>query len=103
LENISKIIEIVLSCVRDLADESDHKELMNANEETQLYGAEGELDSLQLVLLISNVEERISSEFGRNITLADEKAMSRKNSPFRSVRTLSDYVNELLKEGLGIG
>ena len=39
----------------------------------------------------------IEDEFKVSLTLADEKAMSYSRSPFRTVQTLRDYVNDLLK------
>ncbi|MGE0255528.1 MAG: hypothetical protein AB7N54_09755 [Alphaproteobacteria bacterium] len=59
--------------------------------ETQLFGDGGRLDSLGLVTLIVGVELRLGEAFGCPITLADERAMSMRNSPFRSVGTLADY------------
>jgi hypothetical protein len=50
-------------------------------------------------LLISIIEEKIFDNFGTTITLADEKAMSQHNSPFRSIKTLADYINKLLADG----
>jgi len=48
--------------------------------------------------LITDLEERISDEFDKDITLADEKAMSQRNSPFRSVESLTNYISKLLEE-----
>ena len=55
---------------------------------------------IALVSLIVAVEQNIEDEFGISITLADERAMSQENSPFRSVRSLADYVETILKEKL---
>ena len=65
-----------------------------------IYGDNSQLDSLALVSLIVAVEQNIEDEFGISITLADERAMSQENSPFRSVRSLADYVEAILKEKL---
>ena len=65
-----------------------------------IYGDSSQLDSLALVSLIVAVEQNIEDEFGISITLADERAMSQENSPFRSVRSLADYVETILKEKL---
>lgn len=64
-----------------------------------LYGPGSPLDSLGLVNLLADVEMQISSETGRDIVLASERAMSRRSSPFRDVDALADYVMELLAEG----
>lgn len=59
---------------------------------------EGNLDSLALVSFIADLEEIISKKFDLNIILADEKAMSAKNSPFKDVSTLSLYIKNLIEQ-----
>lgn len=56
------------------------------------------LDSLSLVSFITDIESLISDEFDKNIILADEKAMSQRVSPFRTVETLTVYIKKLLTE-----
>lgn len=65
---------------------------------TVLFGERGRLDSLGLVSLILEVEGQIEADFETPVSLADERAMSRRSSPFRSVATLADYIVELLDE-----
>ena len=78
--------------MEELNDELQADELRHVNEDTVLHGAEGALDSLSLVSLIVQVESLVASELGRTVVLADEKAMSLRNSPYRSVGTLTDFV-----------
>ncbi len=47
-----------------------------------LYGKGGKLESIDVVGLIIEVEEKIKEEFGIAITIADERAVSEQNSPF---------------------
>ena len=63
---------------------------------TPLVGPGAALDSLALVTLIVTVEARVADELGRSVTLANEAAMSRAESPFRTLGTLAAYVDELL-------
>ncbi len=63
-----------------------------------IFGAAGALDSLALVNFLSDLEYRLAEEFGREVVLASEQAMSRARSPFRDVETLAAYVAELLAE-----
>jgi acyl carrier protein len=44
------------------------------------------------------IEQNIEDEFDVSITIADEKAMSQKRSPFRTIGTLADYIDMLLRE-----
>ncbi len=63
---------------------------------TVLFGEGGRLDSLGLVSLILDVEGRIQADFDAAVSLADDRAMSRRSSPFRNVATLAEYIVELL-------
>ena len=65
--------------------------------DSRLFG-DGGLDSMGLVRFIVMVEEKIEDETDRQITLASDKAMSRKSSPFATLQTLADYIAECLAE-----
>lgn len=94
----TKIENIIISTLKDVNEELDLKELERPTKETKLFGGDGVLDSLSLVLFITDLEEKISSEFEKEVVLADEKAMSQRTSPFRSVESLKGYIESLLKE-----
>lgn len=93
-----EIQKIIIEALKNLADELENPQLQNPDAKTQIYGAEGNLDSLALVSFITDVEEMVDSKFNTNITLADEKAMSSRNSPFKDVNTLTQYIQKLLEE-----
>ena len=69
--------------------------------ETPLIGPAAALDSMGLVTLIVTIEARVADALGRSVTLASEDAMSRTRSPFRTLGTLADYLDELLRAGAG--
>lgn len=93
-----EIAKIIIETLQDLNDELHNKTLENPSFETKLFGADGALDSLSLVLFVTDLEEKISDEFNKQIILADEKAMSQRTSPFRNVESLVNYIENLLKE-----
>ena len=64
----------------------------------RIFGPGGPLDSLGLVNFLADLEWRLAGEFGRELVLASERAMSRSRSPFRDVVSLTAYVEELLSE-----
>jgi len=66
--------------------------------DTPLMGKGAVIDSLALVNLIVSVEQAVADAFGREITIASERAMSRKTSPFRTTGSLVEFVVELLSE-----
>jgi acyl carrier protein len=66
--------------------------------ETRLLGSQSVVDSMHLVNLIIAIEREIEDTFGVALTLADERALSMKASPFRSVQSLADYIGLLTRE-----
>lgn len=91
-----KIIAVVLRVVKEIGKENNDKTLLKATSETPLYGYKSNLDSLMLVRLITDIEESISEEFGKEIVIADERAMSLKHSPFLTVGSLADYISLII-------
>jgi acyl carrier protein len=64
--------------------------------ETRLLGSQSALDSMHLVSLIITIEREVEDAFGVGLTLVDERALSMKESPFRSIRSLADYIGILI-------
>lgn len=92
-----KIEQIIIKTLLELNEELENESLENPNFKTKLYGTSAGMDSLALVSFITDLEEKISDEFNKEIVLADEKAMSLKTSPFRNVGTLTLYIKTLLE------
>jgi acyl carrier protein len=65
--------------------------------EAVLLGSDALIDSLGLVNIIIEIEQVLLDEHDISVTLVDEKAMSQRNSPFRTVDTLSAYTTELVQ------
>ena len=76
--------------------EEELGEKIELSMDSKLFGGGGPLDSMALVNLVVDLEELIEDDYGKTITLADEKAMSRRTSPFSRVKNLIDYINEQL-------
>lgn len=67
-------------------------------DDTRLIGRKGVLDSMGLVTLIVDVEQRLEEEHDVVVVIADERAMSQKHSPFRSVGSLAHYICQLVEK-----
>jgi hypothetical protein len=66
--------------------------------ETRLLGSQSVLDSMQLVSLIITIERELEDTFGVAPTLANERALSMNESPFRSIQSLADYIGVLITD-----
>jgi acyl carrier protein len=86
------MVSIVLGAIdEEIASGLDQGEPVVSTEDTRLLGAGPWIDSLGLVSVIVQVEERLAGDYGISVPLVDWKAMSQENSPFRSVGALATY------------
>lgn len=92
------IFQAIYRAVDYLNAELPPEHQLEKTPETRLFGSQSVLDSLRLVTLIVAIERELQDTFDASLTLADERALSMKNSPFRSILSLADYIQELLKE-----
>lgn len=86
-----------LEAIRETLPQS--RSLPSNPEAPLLESAGGALDSLGVVNLMVEVEGRIQSSLGHSISLVPALAELPETSPFRSVGTLSAYVENLLPGG----
>lgn len=93
-----KVLQSIYGVVDEMNMELPEEQFMEKSEDFVLFGKSGKLDSLGLVTFIVAVEQKFQEDLGVTITLADERAMSQKRSPFATIGTLADYTFSLLKE-----
>ena len=86
-----KTLNIVISSVKFLNEYLESEYLKEPTEKTLLYGS-GIISSLNLVMLLSDIEKTIKKEMGKSIVIADDKAMSSINSPFKDVKSLANFI-----------
>tara|TARA_B100001989_G_C24341077_1_gene365049 strand:+ start:127 stop:414 length:288 start_codon:yes stop_codon:yes gene_type:complete len=92
---VNELTEII----KDAMKESDPKNFKGKlPTDTPIFGSKGVFDSLGLVTLLINIEQKIESKFNTTITIADEKAMSQSKSPFRSIDSLVQYLSTVLDD-----
>ena len=103
MSNYDTILEAVYRAVDELNKQLPKGVQVEKSLDSPLYGKGGRLESIDVVTLIMEVEDQIRNEFDTAITIADDRAMSQQNSPFLTIRTLTDYVTQLLTENEGHG
>ena len=93
-----RISKAVYAAVDDLNQQLPKGVQIDKSLDAPLYGTSGKLESLDFVTLIMEVEEKVNAEFGTDITIADDNLLSREKSPFSSLRTLIEYLHEVLSK-----
>ncbi len=92
-----EIVQIICESLSELNEELEYDSLRNINEETVIYGGDEGIDSLSLVRLVTDVEMQINDKYDASVVLASEKAMSMRNSPYRTVASLAEFADSELK------
>tara|TARA_Y100000996_G_scaffold322159_1_gene258214 strand:- start:153 stop:464 length:312 start_codon:yes stop_codon:yes gene_type:complete len=97
-KDIKKITDTIYSAIDIVNEEYLTDQKLKKSKTTKLMGEDAILDSLGLVTLIVEVENKIEENFSETVVLADDRAMSRKNSPFKNVQSLATYISETLEQ-----
>ena len=99
MEEHKAVIQLIYEVIDELNLDLPKEKQLEKSVHTPLFGKSSPLDSLGLVHLIVTIETKIEEELGASITIADERAISQPESPFRTVETLADYICLLLGAG----
>ena len=92
MEIEARVREVVYAAIDELNLQLNPERRLSRSPATALFGEEGALDSLGLVNLIAEVEERVEEAFGQVVNLADGELMSGADDPFRDVAALVEHV-----------
>ena len=95
------LTELVVGALRDVIEAGEDERPLQSPEpaeDTRLIGDGAILTSMQLVSLLVEIEQRVEEACGVAVTIADERALSMKHSPFRSVGSLVEYLQVLIAE-----
>lgn len=90
--DLANLTDCVAEALRGILSQQGKPAPSSIDADTVLFGPSGLLDSMGLVTLIVEVEQALADRFGLTVTLADDRAMSQRNSPFRSVGALASYI-----------
>ncbi len=99
----SVIVALVIAQLQEVLALKESPAAHSVNASTVLIGDQAVFDSLDLVTLIVDLEQRVADQYEIAVTLADDRAMSQKHSPFRTPQSLGDYIHMLLEEGQNDG
>lgn len=90
------IVALIVGALEEISVAQEVQVPADVSTATALFGRDGILDSLALVALVIAVEQAIEDQFGVSVSLADEKALSQKNSPYRTIGSLAEYAGSLI-------
>jgi acyl carrier protein len=96
-------ITLVVDALQEVLQRNAIEVTNSLGADTRLFGRDGLLDSMGLVTLVVAVEQAVEEEYGISVSLADDRALSQRNSPYRTVGALAEYAAGLLDGTLARG
>jgi len=90
--NIDIIQEIVIDNLKIILEENSYDQNIELKPETEIFGETAIIDSLGLVDLIVALEEHLMDEYDQDIIVVDESSIIDTDSPFKSIRSLSNLI-----------
>jgi acyl carrier protein len=93
----AQVQAVVLQAMRATNQARDAASQLAVSADAPIFGPDSSLDSLGLVGLLLDIEEGLQA-IGCDVVLSDERAVSQKRSPFRSVQSLVAYVSTFARE-----
>jgi acyl carrier protein len=92
------VLQIIYDSIDELNLDRLENEKIQKEEDTSIFGSNSILDSMGLVNLITIIEEKLEEKTGKFVSIVDERAMSMESSPFRTIKTLNNFITNLLNE-----
>ncbi|MBK9751000.1 MAG: acyl carrier protein [Chloroflexi bacterium] len=97
IDQTARILNAIYAAIDELNQQLPADKRLSKTPDTVLYAKSGVLDSLGFVNLILAVEESIEDEFGLAVNIADKVATASEANPFRTVATLTEYIEPLIE------
>ncbi len=92
-------LNIVVSALREAVDQNGG-DAASITDDTVIVGPGAVIDSIGVVSLIVDIEQRLEMDHQVSVTLANDRAMSQRNSPFRTPLVLADHILTTESEGV---
>lgn len=93
------VSNLVQESLKGLNQEKEEGNKIPVANDTVILGSGTLLDSLDFIVIITDIEERLFASTGQSIQLVVDLDSPEESNPFRNVDTLSEHITEMLKPG----
>lgn len=93
-----EINQVVVNTFKQVISDNEKSMEGNPDQTTPIMGVDSPFDSVDLVTFIVALEQTLEDDWNVSVILADDRAMSQEISPFKTIGTISDYIEKLVNE-----
>ena len=83
--------DLLIEAIKEINEDIKIKELKNIQDNTPIFEL---LDSMAVLDLVLEIEDRLQQKYSRYIQIADDKTMDALHSPFKTFKTLLSYIED---------
>ena len=92
-DNNKLYLDLIFEAIKEVNKQQPPEYQLILNKDEFLISDKSCIDSLGLITLLINIEEKISNKFKINLNLLDEKLISEESTPFETLSSLASWLN----------
>lgn len=92
--------KLLKESINELNLQLEEDERVAFAEDLRLIGSSSQIDSMAFVSLVAIIEDLAPEIIGTEISLLNDKAFSSTRSPFTTIATLGEYIDEEQREAV---
>ena len=86
------IIDIIFSSIREVNEQQPNENRLKLDKKEFLVSDKSNIDSLGLITLLVNIEDKINKSYNLKLNLLEEKFISDKETPFETIDELAEWL-----------
>ena len=94
----NEISDLVIACFKQVLSNNNKSYNDIIDSTTPIMGSDSPFDSIDLVTFIVSLEQALEDDWSILITIAGDKAMSQVDSPFKTIGTITNYIEVIINE-----
>ena len=95
--NKNSIIEIIFTSIKEVNENQPSNSKLKLKKDELLVSDKSKIDSLGLITLLVNIEDKINKTYNVRLNLLEENFISDEKTPFQTIDNLAEWLHNNVK------
>ena len=95
--NKNSIIEIIFTSIKEVNENQPSNNKLKLKKDELLVSDKSKIDSLGLITLLVNIEDKINKTYNVRLNLLEENFISDEKTPFQTIDNLAEWLHNNVK------
>ena len=95
--NKNSIIEIIFTSIKEVNENQPSNNKLKLKKDELLVSDKSKIDSLGLITLLVNIEDKINKTYNVRLNLLEENYISDEKTPFQTIDNLAEWLHNNVK------